>query len=140
MQGFMNYYADGFFGVAYLILGIVTIAFFGMELVGIKRDMKNGIDYSNTLVCTSGFWIGIGIVWMCLGMWKLCEQIDFNSKPENVLKQIEYSKPDCMKNYTEENAPISCLQEYTAWKVRYNKQKNIIDSLRQFNIKILNEN
>jgi hypothetical protein len=46
MQEFLSCYANGFFGVAYLILGIVTIAVFGMELVGIKRDMKDGIDYS----------------------------------------------------------------------------------------------
>ncbi|MBO7526922.1 MAG: hypothetical protein J6T74_03385 [Clostridia bacterium] len=135
MQEFLNCYSDGVFGVAYLILGIVAIAIFSKELVEVRRDGS----YSNALTGLCSFWIVVGVIWMCLGMWKLCEQIDFNSKPENTLKQIEYSKPDCMKFYTVENAPISCLQEYTAWKVRYDKQKNIIDSLRQANIKILNE-
>ena len=135
MQEFLDCYSNGVFGVAYLILGIVAIAIFGKEMFEIRRD-KN---YSDSLTFLCSFWIVVGIIWMCLGMWKLCEQIDFNSKPENVLKQIEYDKPDCMKYYTVENAPISCLQEYTAWTVRYDKQKKIIDSLRQANIKILNE-
>ena len=135
MQEFLDCYSNGVFGVAYLILGIVAIAIFGKELYEIKRDNS----YSDTLTFMCTFWIIVGIIWMCLGMWKLCEQIDFNSKPENALKQIEYSKPDCIKHYTVETAPISCLQEYTAWKVRYDKQKDIIDSLRQANIKILNE-
>ena len=135
MQEFLDCYSNGVFGIAYLILGIVAIAIFSKELVEIKRN-KN---YPDTLTFMCSFWIVVGIIWMCLGMWKLCEQIDFNSKPENALKQIEYDKPDCMKFYTEENAPISCLQEYTAWKVRYDRQKNYIDSLRQVNIKILNE-
>ena len=137
MQEFLDCYSNGVFGVAYLILGIVAITIFSKEIVEIKRDYSS---YPNTLIGLCSFWIIIGIIWMCLGMWKLCEQIDFNSKPENALKQIEYSKPDCMKFYTVENAPISCLQEYTAWKVTYDKQKKIIDSLRQVNIKILNEN
>lgn len=135
MQEFLNCYSDGVFGVAYLILGIVAIAIFGKELIEVRRDGS----YPDTLTGLCSFWIVVGVIWMCLGMWKLCEQIDFNSKPENALKQIEYSKPDCMKFYTVENAPISCLQEYTAWKVTYDKQKKIIDSLRQVNIKILNE-
>lgn len=139
MQEFMECYANAVFGIAYLILGIVTIAFFGKELSGIiLPSRKEGL--SDEMIGFSSIWVVIGIIWMCLGMWKLCEQIDFNSKPENVLKQIEYDKPDCMKFYTVENAPISCLQEYTAWKVTYDKQKKIIDSLRQVNIKILNEN
>ena len=138
MQEFLNCYSDGVFGVAYLILGIVAIAIFGKELTGIILPGKNE-GLSDSIIGICSFWVVVGIIWMCLGMWKLCEQIDFNSKPENVLKQIEYDKPDCMKYYTVENAPISCLQEYTAWTVRYDKQKKIIDSLRQVNIKILNE-
>ena len=138
MQEFMACYSDAVFGIAYLILGIVAIAMFGKELTGIILPGKNE-GMSDEMVGICAMWVVIGVVWMCLGMWRLCEQIDFNSKPENVLKQIEYDKPDCMKFYTEQNAPISCLQEYTAWKVRYDKQKNYIDSLRQANIKILNE-
>lgn len=138
MQEFMACYSDAVFGIAYLILGIVTIAIFGKELSGIILPGKNE-GMSDEMVGFCAMWVVIGIVWMCLGMWRLCEQIEFNSKPENALKQIEYDKPDCMKFYTVENAPISCLQEYTAWKVRYDKQKHIIDSLRQANIKILNE-
>lgn len=138
MQEFMEFYSDIVFGIGYIILGIVTIFIFSKNLYEITRSKKN--DLSKTIMIFCSIWIAIGIVWMCLGMWSLCEQIDFNSKPENILKQIEYDKPDCMKFYTEENAPISCLQEYTAWKVRYDKQKNYIDSLRQVNIKILNEN
>ena len=138
MQEFMELYSDIVFGIGYIILGIVTIVIFSKNLCEIKRSEKN--DLSNHIIVFCSIWIIIGIVWLCLGMWSLCKQIDFNSKPENVLKQIEYDKPDCMKFYTEENAPISCLQEYTAWKVRYDKQKNYIDSLRQVNIKILNEN
>lgn len=138
MQEFMNCYANAVFGIAYLILGIVAIAFFGKELTGIILPSKKE-GMTDEMIGFCGIWVVIGIAWMCLGMWRLCEQIDFNSKPENVLKQIEYDKPDCMKFYTEQNAPISCLQEYTAWKVRYDKQKNYIDSLRQANIKILNE-
>ena len=139
MQEFLDCYSNGVFGVAYIILGIVAIAIFGKELTGIILPSKNE-GLSDPIIGICSFWVVVGIIWMCLGMWKLCEQIDFNSKPENVLKQIEYDKPDCMKYYTVENAPISCLQEYTAWTVRYDKQKKIIDSLRQFNIKILNEN
>jgi hypothetical protein len=135
MQEFMECYSDAVFGIAYLILGIVTIAFFGKEIF-ILPSKREGSD---EIVGFCAMWVVIGVVWMCLGMWSLCKQIDFNSKPENVLKQIEYDKPDCMKFYTEQNAPISCLQEYTVWKVRYDKQKNYIDSLRQANIKILNE-
>lgn len=138
MQEFLDCYSNGVFGVAYLILGIVAIAIFGKELIGIILPGKNE-GLSDSIIGICSFWVVVGIIWMCLGMWKLCEQIDFNSKPENVLKQIEYDKPDCMKYYTVENAPISCLQEYTAWTVRYDKQKKIIDSLRQANIKILNE-
>ena len=138
MQEFMACYSDAVFGIAYLILGIVAIAMFGKELTGIILPGKPE-GMSDEMVGICAMWVVIGIVWMCLGMWRLCEQIDFNSKPENVLKQIEYDKPDCMKFYTEQNAPISCLQEYTAWKVRYDRQKHIIDSLRQANIKILNE-
>lgn len=138
MQEFMELYSDIVFGIGYIILGIVTIFIFSKNLYEITRCKKN--DLSKTIMIFCSIWIAIGIVWMFLGVWKLCEQIDFNSKPENVLKQIEYDKPDCMKFYTEENAPISCLQEYTAWKVRYDEQKNYIDSLRQVNIKILNEN
>jgi hypothetical protein len=138
MQEFMEFYSDIVFGIGYIILGIVTIFIFSKNLYEITRSKKN--DLSKTIMIFCSIWIAIGIVWMCLGMWSLCEQIDFNSKPEKILKQIEYDKPDCMKFYTEENAPISCLQEYTAWKVRYDKQKNYIDSLRQVNIKILNEN
>lgn len=138
MQEFMEFYSDIVFGIVYIILGIVTIFIFSKNLYEITRSKKN--DLSKTIMIFCSIWIAIGIVWMCLGMWSLCEQIDFNSKPENILKQIEYDKPDCMKFYTEENAPISCLQEYTAWKVRYDKQKNYIDSLRQVYIKILNEN
>lgn len=139
MQEFLDCYSNGVFGIAYIILGIVAIAIFSKELTGIKRDKNEGCSCSDYLTYMCSFWIVVGIIWMCLGMWKLCAQIDFNSKPENALKQIEYDKPDCMKYYTVENAPISCLQEYTAWKVRYDKQKDIIDSLRQANIKILNE-
>lgn len=137
MQEFLDCYSDAVFGIAYLILGIVAIAIFGKEIF-ILPSKREGL--SNQIIGLCSLWVVIGIIWMCLGMWKLCEQIDFNSKPENVLKQIEYDKPDCMKFYTEQNAPISCLQEYTAWKVRYDKQKNYIDSLRKANIKILNEN
>lgn len=136
MQEFLDCYSDGVFGIAYIILGIVAIAIFSKELVENKKD---GCNSSDTITFMCSFWIVVGIIWMCLGMWKLCEQIDFNSKPENALKQIEYDKPACMKFYTVENAPISCLQEYTAWKVRYDKQKDFIDSLRKVNIKILNE-
>lgn len=139
MQEFLDCYSNGVFGVAYIILGIVAIAIFGKEITGVILPSKDEF-MSNPLLGICSAWIVIGVVWMCLGMWRLCEQIEFNSKPENVLKQIEYDKPDCMKFYTEENAPISCLQEYTAWKVRYDKQKNYIDSLRKANIKILNEN
>lgn len=138
MQGFVEFYSDIIFGIDYIILGIVTIVLFSKNLCEIKRNKKDGL--SNQIIVFCSIWIVIGIVWICLGVWNLCEQIDFNSKPENVLKQIEYNKPECMKFYIEENAPISCLQEYTAWKVRYDKQKNYIDSLRQVNIKILNEN
>jgi hypothetical protein len=137
MQEFMECYSDAVFGIAYLILGIVAIAIFGKDIF-ILPSKREGL--SNPIIGLCSLWVVIGIIWMCLGMWKLCEQIDFNSKPENVLKQIEYDKPDCMKFYTEQNAPISCLQEYTAWKVRYDNQKKIIDSLRKANIKILNEN
>ena len=84
MQEFLDCYSNGVFGVAYLILGIVAIAIFGKELFEIKRDGS----YSDTLTYICSFWIIIGIVCMCLGMWKLCEQIDFNSKPENALSQI----------------------------------------------------
>lgn len=136
MQEFLDCYSDGVFGIAYIILGIVAIAIFSKELIENKKD---GCNSSDTITFMCSFWIVVGIIWMCLGMWKLCAQIDFNSKPENALKQIEYDKPDCMKFYTVENAPISCLQEYTAWKVRYDKQKDFIDSLRKVNIKILNE-
>lgn len=131
MQEFMEFYSDIVFGIGYIILGIVTIFIFSKNLYEITRSKKN--DLSKTIMIFCSIWIAIGIVWLCLGMWSLCEQIDFNSKPENILKQIEYDKPDCMKFYTEENAPISCLLEYTAWKVRYDKQKNYIDSLRQVN-------
>lgn len=131
MQEFMEFYSDIVFGIGYIILGIVTIFIFSKNLYEITRSKKN--DLSKTIMIFCSIWIAIGIVWLCLGMWSLCEQIDFNSKPENILKQIEYDKPDCMKFYTEENAPISCSQEYTAWKVRYDKQKNYIDSLRQVN-------
>ena len=137
MQEFLDCYSDAVFGIAYLILGIVAIAIFGKEIF-ILPSKREGL--SGEIIGLCSLWVVIGIIWMCLGMWRLCEQIDFNSKPENVLKQIEYDKPDCMKFYTEQNAPISCLQEYTAWKVRYDKQKNYIDSLRKVNIKILNEN
>lgn len=136
MQEFLDCYSDGVFGIAYIILGIVAIAIFSKELIENKKD---GCNSSDTITFMCSFWIVVGIIWMCLGMWNLCAQIDFNSKPENALKQIEYDKPDCMKFYTVENAPISCLQEYTAWKVRYDKQKDFIDSLRKVNIKILNE-
>lgn len=94
MQEFLNCYSDGVFGVAYIILGIVAIAIFGKEFVEVRRDGS----YPDALIGLCSFWIVIGVIWMCLGMWKLCEQIDFNSKPENALKQIEYSKPDCMNS------------------------------------------
>ena len=126
----MDCYSNAVFGCAYLILGLIAVFYFGKLLLE---------KMSGEIKTLCGFWFIIGIAWMCLGMWRLCEQIDYNSKPENVLKQMEYHKPDCMKFYTEQNAPISCLQEYTAWKVKYDKQKNYIDSLRQANIKILNE-
>ena len=100
MQEFMEFYSDIVFGIGYIILGIVTIFIFSKNLYEITRSKKN--DLSKTIMIFCSIWIAIGIVWMCLGMWSLCEQIDFNSKPENILKQIEYDKPDCMKFYTEE--------------------------------------
>lgn len=128
---FIELYNNLIFGIVYLALGIAAISLFGHMLLTTKNNHFFGINCA---------WIVIGIVWIVLGTWMLCEQIDFNSKPENSLKILEYNKPDCISSYENEfDVPVSCLQEYSAWKVKYEKQKHYVDSLKTQAIKTINE-
>ena len=128
---FLELYSNLILGIVYLALGVVTICLFGHMLLTTKQ---------NNFFVLNCAWVGIGIVWIALGTWMLCNQIDSNSKPENILKILEYNKPDCISSYeNESDIPVSCLQEYSAWKVKYEKQKHYVDSLRAQVIKTINE-
>lgn len=128
---FIELYSNLIFGMFYLALGFVAVCLFGHMLLTTKNNHFFGINCA---------WVVIGIVWIVLGSWLICDQIDSNSKPENILKILEYNKPKCMSSYeNESDAPVSCLQEYSAWKIKYEKQKHYVDSLKTQAIKTINE-